>query len=160
MISTSIEWTDKTWNPVTGCTKVSAGCKNCYADAMFHRFEKKWGKFNDVKFHEEKLFEPFRIKKPTKIFVNSMSDLFHEKLPFEVIDKIMAVIALNPRHTFQVLTKRPERMKEYFDTWNKPAGDFDLTEAMAEIEENYLRDDMNGEVKKRFRPEWDKEADQ
>lgn len=134
LIKSKIEWTDRTWNPITGCSKVSEGCRNCYADAMFTRFESKWGKFNDVKCHEDKLQKPFRLKKPQKIFVNSMSDLFHEKVPFEFIDKVMAVIALNPKHTFLVLTKRPKRMKLYFDQWYKIAGDFDLTEAMDEVQ--------------------------
>lgn len=114
MNNSSIEWTDKTWNPVTGCSKVSAGCKNCYADAMFTRFKKQWGEFNDVKCHDDKLGEPFRLKKPSKIFVNSMSDLFHEKVTFEFIDKVMGVIIDNPRHIFQVLTKRPEIAVRYF----------------------------------------------
>jgi len=114
MNNSSIEWTDKTWNPVSGCSKVSSGCKNCYADAMFTRFKKQWGEFNDVKCHEDKLSEPFRLKKPSKIFVNSMSDLFHEKVPFEFIDKVMGVIIENPRHIFQVLTKRPEIAVRYF----------------------------------------------
>ncbi|MDZ4726179.1 MAG: phage Gp37/Gp68 family protein [Leptospira sp.] len=159
MNNSSIEWTDKTWNPVSGCSKVSAGCKNCYADAMFTRFKSKWGEFNDVKCHEDKLDEPFKLKKPSKIFVNSMSDLFHEKVPFEFIDKVMAVIALNPKHTFQVLTKRPERMKEYFDSWNQIGGDFNLTEAMDEIEEELLRHEISGELKKQFRPERGNEID-
>jgi protein gp37 len=123
-----IEWTEKTWNPLSGCSPVSTGCKNCYAEVMTKRLSKiestsekygglltEKGKFNGVvKFDEKALLEPLSRKKPTMYFVNSMSDLFHENVPFEWVDKIMAVIALCPQHTFQVLTKRPERMKEYF----------------------------------------------
>lgn len=123
-----IEWTERTWNPIAGCSKVSAGCKNCYAETMAKRLvnipttPKKYnGTITNlhwsgvVNFDEKALLEPLRRKKPTMYFVNSMSDLFHYNVPFEWVDKIMAVIALCPQHTFQVLTKRPERMKEYFD---------------------------------------------
>lgn len=107
-----IEWTDKTWNPVTGCNKVSPGCRNCYAESIAKRF---WGnrKFSDVQFHEDRLLQPFRWKKPQKVFVNSMSDLFHDKVTDEQLDQVFAVMALCPQHTFQVLTKRPQRMMEY-----------------------------------------------
>jgi protein gp37 len=127
-----IEWTQETWNPLIGCSKVSPGCKNCYAiqtawirqhnPKMAERYagvvEKtaggslNWtGKVNVV---ESVLEKPLKKKKPTMYFVNSMSDLFHEAVPFEVIDKVFAVMALCPQHTFQVLTKRPARMVEYF----------------------------------------------
>lgn len=109
----SIEWTDRTWNPVTGCVKVSPGCKNCYAETVANRFW-KGRKFTDVRTHDDRLEQPLHWRKPSKIFVNSMSDLFHEDVPFEFIDKVFAVMALCPQHTFQVLTKRPERMLEYF----------------------------------------------
>jgi len=114
MNKSSIEWTDKTWNPVTGCTKVSQGCKNCYAEAMFNRFEKQWGKFTNVQCHEDRLHQPSKIKKPSKIFVNSMSDLFHEDVPFEFVYKVFSVMSDHPQHIFQVLTKRPERAKDFF----------------------------------------------
>jgi len=117
MNKSSIEWTEVTWNPVTGCTKVSAGCKNCYAESIFKRFEKKWHKFGDVTCHEDRLQQPSKIKKPSKIFVNSMSDLFHKDVPFAFIDKVMKVIEDNPQHTFQILTKRPEIALEYFRSW-------------------------------------------
>lgn len=128
-----IEWTNKTWNPiVSGCSIISAGCTNCYAMKMAFRLAKmgqekykgltkKTEKGNiiwngKVKIDmNEALFEPLKRKKSTMYFVNSMTDLFHEDVPFEAIDKIMAVVALCPQHTFQVLTKRPERMKEYFE---------------------------------------------
>lgn len=109
---TSIEWTDEVWNPVTGCTKVSEGCRNCYAERIAHRF---WGArpFTDVRIHPERLEVPLHWKKPRTIFVNSMSDLFHEKVSDAIIDRVFAVMALCPQHTFQVLSKRPDRMEEY-----------------------------------------------
>lgn len=110
---TSIEWTDATWNPVTGCTKVSAGCKSCYAEKVAERF---WGDraFTDVRWHADRLDAPLRWRKPRRVFVNSMSDLFHDAVPDEFIDLVFAVMVLAPQHTFQVLTKRPERMRDYF----------------------------------------------
>lgn len=126
MADSAIEWTDKTWNPVTGCTRASAGCDNCYAVQMTKRLElmgkeKYRGLVNEgkrhfngvVRCHEDTLLIPFGWKKPQRIFVNSMSDLFHKDVPFEFIDRVFAVMALCPQHTFQVLTKRPERMAEY-----------------------------------------------
>jgi protein gp37 len=109
---TGIQWTDSTWNPVTGCTKVSAGCKNCYAEGVANRF---WGdrKFTDVQMHEDRLIHPVRWTKPRRIFVNSMSDLFHDAVTDKFIDRVFASMALAPQHQFQVLTKRPERMLEY-----------------------------------------------
>lgn len=159
MGETKIEWTatvnpdgsvtpGASWNPVTGCSKVSAGCKNCYAELVFPRvyarqcncghdidFHQYLGeengdenavncrlcgcdtfaarKFTDVLTHPNRLQQPLHWKKPRRIFVNSMSDLFHEDVPFEFIDKVFAVMALSPQHTYQILTKRPERMREY-----------------------------------------------
>ncbi|MEM9195229.1 MAG: DUF5131 family protein [Myxococcota bacterium] len=109
----SIEWTDATWNPVTGCTKVSAGCKNCYAEGVAKRF---WGdrKFGDVVCHDDRLDQPLRWRKPRRVFVNSMSDLFHEDVPDEFIDIVFGVMGNAPEHTFQILTKRPGRMREWF----------------------------------------------
>jgi len=129
MSKSSIEWTDDTWNPVSGCTRVSAGCDNCYAVKMTKRLE-AMGKpkyaglvnigkahFNGtVRCHEDALTIPLKAKKPRRWFVNSMSDLFHKEVPFEFIDRVFAVMALCPQHTFQVLTKRPERMAEYLET--------------------------------------------
>ena len=109
-----IEWTEATWNPVSGCSKVSAGCKNCYAERLFPRVYQGRA-FTDVKMHENRLEQPLRWKKPRRIFVNSMSDLFHEDVPDSFIDKVFAVMALSPQHTFQILTKRPERMRKYFN---------------------------------------------
>jgi len=115
MNKSKIEWTDRVWNPVTGCTKVSQGCANCYAETYAHRF---WGdrKFTDVQCHADRLDQPLRWKKSSRIFVNSMSDLFHEDVPDDFINRVFAVMALSPQHTFQVLTKRPERMLEYINT--------------------------------------------
>ena len=151
---TGIEWTDATWNPLEGCSPVSAGCKNCYASGVARRFggsgqhyeglvrinadgepTNKWN--GNVRLAEKHLRDPLKWKpvvehaadclragdkgneycgcsRPRRIFVNSMSDLFHESVPDEWIDKILAVIALCPQHIFQVLTKRPERMLKYF----------------------------------------------
>ena len=104
---TKIEWTDETWNPVTGCTKVSTGCKNCYAERLAKRF---WGerKFTDVRCHPERLEIPLHWKKPRRIFVCSMSDFFHVEIPVEFQAKIFSIIKRCPQHTFQILTKRPE----------------------------------------------------
>jgi protein gp37 len=115
MANSTIEWTDKVWNPVTGCNKVSPGCKYCYAETVANRF---WGEreFTDVWTHPERLKEPLRWKKPVRVFVNSMSDLFHESVPFGFIDDVFAIMGLTPHHTYQILTKRPERAKEYFDS--------------------------------------------
>ncbi len=108
---TKIEWTDKVWNPVTGCSKVSAGCKNCYAERQAKRF---WGdrKFTDVRFHQERLEEPLHWKKPCRIFVCSMGDLFHTDVKTEWIDSIIEVMEACEWHTFIVLTKLPELMDE------------------------------------------------
>lgn len=111
--NTTIEWTDATWNPVSGCTKVSQGCKNCYAERVFPRAYP--GRiFTDVRTHSDRLDQPLRWKRPRRVFVNSMSDLFHESVPGEIIDRVFAVMALSVQHTFQVLTKRPQRMLEWF----------------------------------------------
>lgn len=116
---TEIEWTDATWNPVTGCSKVSAGCKHCYAERDWARLSANHAtryfgrKFTDVQCHDDVLGLPLRWTKPRRIFVNSMSDLFHADVPDEFIDRVFAVMALARRHTFQVLTKRPERMHAY-----------------------------------------------
>ena len=106
---TTIEWTEQTWNPVTGCTKVSQGCKHCYAERHAGRF---WGErpFTDVWVHPERLLHPSKIARPTKFFVNSVSDLFHEDVPAPFIRQVFDAMADCPRHVFQVLTKRSERL--------------------------------------------------
>ena len=135
MSKTSIEWTDDTWNPTRGCSRVSEGCRNCYAEGIAARFSTHANQSGDedagvfagfakmtssgprwtgkVELIESKLEEPLHWKKPRRVFVNSMSDLFHEALPDDAIDRVFAVMALCPQHTFQVLTKRPERMMAY-----------------------------------------------
>ena len=137
MGKTGIAWTDETWNPVTGCTKVSAGCKHCYAEGVAERF---WAtqyppivvrsdvyadapsaeirttrprRFTDVQCHPDRLEQPFRWRKPRRVFVNSMSDLFHDDVSDEFIDRVFATMGLASKHVFQVLTKRPHRMLEY-----------------------------------------------
>lgn len=123
-MSTKIEWTDETWNPVVGCTKVSAGCQNCYAERMAFRqghmgtpkyqgIADDFGWTGNIFCDEKSLDIPLHWKKPRQIFVCSMSDLFHESVPFEFIDKVMAIIAVCPQHTFQVLTKQPHIMNQY-----------------------------------------------
>jgi len=118
-----IEWTDATWNPVRGCSRVSEGCRHCYAETIAKRFSgpglayeglTTLGKWNgQIQFVEKHLLDPLRMKEPKRIFVNSMSDLFHENVTDEMLDRIFAVMALCPQHTFQILTKRPERMLVY-----------------------------------------------
>jgi len=155
---TSIEWTDRTWNPTRGCSRVSEGCRNCYAERIAARFsdedledpincdpplceldpplsDKRTGVFygfairtpsgprwtGKVELIESKLSEPLHWKKPQRVFVNSMSDLFHEALPDDAIDRVFAIMALCPHITFQVLTKRPERMLKWFTPdWDAP----------------------------------------
>ncbi|MDJ0403930.1 phage Gp37/Gp68 family protein [Rhodococcus erythropolis] len=120
---TGIEWTDATWNPVTGCTKVSPGCDNCYAETFSERFRGTPGHYFeggfDIQLRPDKLDQPLRWKRPRRIFVNSMSDLFHKDVPDEYIAKVFAVMALAPQHTFQILTKRHARMRSLLN-----AGDF------------------------------------
>ncbi len=118
MKKSKIEWTEETWNPTTGCTKVSAGCKNCYAEVMANRLQAMGtpGYENGFEFSimNDRLEQPLKKKKSTKYFVNSMSDLFHEQMPKSFLDKIMGVIDLTPQHVYQILTKREDRMFEYF----------------------------------------------
>ena len=130
-----IEWTDKTWNPIIGCRKVSEGCQNCYAERMAHRQahmeeakagrKSKYGQVvsegpNHGKWNGRTIFVESSIKtplywqKPSKIFVGSMTDIFRPTVPFAWVDQIFAIMALSPQHTFQVLTKWPERMRQYF----------------------------------------------
>lgn len=113
MGKTSIEWTDQTWNPVTGCDKVSPGCDNCYAEGIAHRFAgtPQFPNGFGVTLRPERLSEPLHWRKPRRVFVNSMSDLFHADIPDEFIAKVFVTMARAPRHTFQILTKRPGRMR-------------------------------------------------
>jgi protein gp37 len=118
MSQSRIEWTEATWNPTVGCTKISAGCKHCYAEAMAVRLHAMGtlGYENGFKLTilPDRLSEPLRRKKPTVYFVNSMSDLFHKSIPDSYIDQVFDVIARSPQHTFQVLTKRADRMAQHF----------------------------------------------
>lgn len=124
---TNIEWTDETWNPTRGCSRVSEGCRNCYAERVALRFSgpgqpyeglakpgkgSKWT--GEVRLVPEMLSKPLHWRKPRRVFVNSMSDLFHERLDFADIASVFGVMAFCPQHTFQVLTKRPGRMREFF----------------------------------------------
>lgn len=118
-----IAWTDETWNPIRGCSRVSPGCENCYAERMAARFcgpgqpyeglakDGRWTR--RVRLVEERLCDPLRWKRPRRVFVNSMSDLFHEDLDLDDIARVFAVMDLAAQHTFQVLTKRPGRMSDY-----------------------------------------------
>jgi protein gp37 len=120
MGKTKIEWADKVWNPTVGCTPVSAGCAHCYARTMFNRFY-NGKKFSDIQLFENRLMDALRWKKPRRIFVNSMSDLFHPDVPTEFIAKVFSVMAIQEKFTFMVLTKRPERM---FEILSNPPGEF------------------------------------
>jgi len=116
MAQSSIEWTEMTWNPTTGCDKISAGCKFCYAEIMSKRLQamglEKYKDNFEVRTHEDALDTPYTWKSSKVVFVNSMSDLFHKDIPLEFIKKVFKVMNNNPQHVFQVLTKRAERLFE------------------------------------------------
>ena len=130
-MTTGIEWTDETWNPLVGCSVVSPGCTNCYAMRKAGGFLSRTGKFRgltlgskagpvwtgEVRLWEPALDQPLRWQKPRRIFVNSMSDLFHESIPSDWIRRIFDVMRNAPQHTYQILTKRAERMKEFMAWW-------------------------------------------
>ena len=124
MAESKIEWTDKTWNPITGCTKKSTGCLHCYAEVMARRLkamgQEKYTNGFTVTLHERCLNEPLNWKGNHNIFVCSMSDIFHENVPFEFVDKMFNVIKQTPQHRYQILTKRAKRMTEYFYTRDIP----------------------------------------
>lgn len=117
MAQSSIEWTEMTWNPTTGCTKITAGCKFCYAEIMSRRLKamgvEKYKNNFKITPHEEALEAPYNWKKPKVVFVNSMSDLFHKSVPLEFIKKVFKVMNENPHHVFQVLTKRADILLKY-----------------------------------------------
>lgn len=125
MSQSRIEWTDSTWNPVTGCTKASSGCQHCYAETMTRRLKAmgiaKYANGFKVTIHEESLSEPLKWRKPRNIFVCSMSDLFHNDVSFDFVDKVMDVIIKTPQHRYQILTKRAERMATYFSSHPVPS---------------------------------------
>lgn len=118
MAESSIEWTEHTWNPVTGCTKLSPGCKHCYAETMAARLKAMGAAGYEQGFkltlHPERLDQPRKRKAPTTYFVNSMSDLFHEDVPDDFIERVIQVCRETPHHTYQVLTKRADRLPEFF----------------------------------------------
>jgi protein gp37 len=122
MAQSSIEWTEMTWNPTTGCTKLSPGCKYCYAEIMARRLKGmglgKYGNGFDLALHEGALELQYSWKKPKLVFVNSMSDLFHKDIPFSFIQKVFDVMNENPQHVFQVLTKRADIMLRHADKLN------------------------------------------
>ena len=116
MMPTKIEWADEVWNPVTGCTPISAGCTNCYASRMMGRGLPKMGHegpFSQVQFHPDRLDIPMRWKKPRRIFVGSMTDLFHEQVTDEMIEAVFGAMSFAGQHTYMVLTKRSERMRDW-----------------------------------------------
>lgn len=118
MSKTKIQWTERSWNPVTGCTKASGGCAHCYAETMAKRLQgmgqPRYQNGFRLTLHPDALDEPKLVKKPSMYFVCSMADLFHKDVPFEFIDMVMDTIEATPQHTYQLLTKRPNRMREYF----------------------------------------------
>lgn len=135
--ATKIEWTDATWNPVTGCTKVSEGCRHCYAERLAPRVfagqtvtetvnglrstaTERPRRFTDVMVHPDRLGAPLRWRKPRRVFVASMADPFHDAVPTEFLDRMFAVMALSPRHSYQLLTKRPLRMRAYITDHDTP----------------------------------------
>jgi protein gp37 len=113
-----IEWTEQTWNPSAGCTKISSGCQNCYAETMAIRLQAMGvgGYENGFKFNlvPSRLNDPYKRKKPTVFFVNSMSDIFHKDMPEDYLDRIFEVIENTPQHTYQILTKRADKMYDFF----------------------------------------------
>lgn len=146
MAESNIEWTEMTWNPTTGCTKISAGCKFCYAETMSKRLHamrvEKYKKIFKLKIHPSELETPYHWKKSRIVFVNSMSDLFHKDVPLEFIQNVFKVMNENPQHTFQILTKRPELVLKYNDKlkWTKNIWMGTSVEDMRVIERiDYLR---------------------
>jgi len=125
MAESSIEWTEHTWNPVTGCTKLSPGCKHCYAETMARRLKAMGAAGYENGFaltlHPERLEQPLQRRQATTYFVNSMSDLFHEEVPDAYIDRVFDVIRQTPHHTYQVLTKRGDRLEAFFSNRGCPS---------------------------------------
>ncbi len=119
-INTGIEWTDKTWNPTTGCDKVSPGCTHCYAEALVRRFPTNFPNGFALTLHPERLQDPLRWRKPSRIFVNSMSDLFHSEVPVSFLKEVFETIGKTPWHVYQILTKRHERLLELAQSLDWP----------------------------------------
>ena len=124
-MATKISWTEETWNPITGCTPISTGCQSCYAKSTAQWLQKerkpKYRNGFEVTLHEDVLCEPRQWRDSTLTFICSMSDIFHKDVPFEFIDKIVDVVKSTPWHTYQILTKRAERMAEYFEARTIPS---------------------------------------
>lgn len=153
MAETLIEWCNRVWNFLRGCSMISPGCKYCYAMKQAHRFSGPGGAYEGltelgpegprwtgkIRVVDEKIAEPLSIKRPQRWFVNSMSDLFHDDVPFEAIDRAFAVMALCPQHTFQILTKRPERMREYCDGLTSANGGKRLAVEILTVNEVYVK---------------------
>lgn len=120
----NIEWTEQTWNPTSGCTKISPGCKHCYAETMAIRLKamgaRGYANGFQLAIHPYRLDQPLKRKKPTVYFVNSMSDLFHDDIPDSFLDDVFSVINKTPQHTYQILTKRAERLPRYFSNRKCP----------------------------------------
>jgi protein gp37 len=147
-MSTGIQWTDETWNPVTGCSRVSDDCRNCYAETLTKRYHpdsfRPWTHSNapyNVQLHPERLDKPLHWRKPRRIFVNSMSDLFHEQVPFEFIARVYFTMIKANQHTYQILSKRPERMAEFLE-WFLSNGRFEGSGHP--VEEEHLRHILHG----------------
>ena len=125
MSASNIEWTEQTWNPVTGCTKVSPACKHCYAERMALRLQAMntpgYGRGFALTLHEDRLDQPLGRKKPTVYFVCSMADLFHEEVPDAFIERVLVVAHRTPRHTYLLLTQRAERLAAFFTSRPVPA---------------------------------------
>ncbi len=153
MRATKIEWTERTWNPVTGCTKQSDGCKHCYAEVMARRLfamgNSKYMNGFILTIHPEDLEKPLKWEKASIIFVCSMSDLFHKDVSYEFIDKVFDVIRHTPQHTYQILTKRAERMAEYFTTRDIPQNAWlgvTVEDKSTKVRMDYIRD-LNASVR-------------
>jgi protein gp37 len=151
--ATKIEWTDKTWNPVTGCTKISTGCTHCYAETMAHRLQamgiNKYANGFSVNIHEDVLDEPVKWKHPHTVFVCSMADLFHEAVPFSFVDSVMDTICQTKQHRYQILTKRANRMADYFSSSIIPENVWLGVTVEAELEKariDYLRE-LNASIR-------------
>jgi protein gp37 len=125
MSASKIEWTEQTWNPVTGCTKISPGCKHCYAERMALRLQAMaapgYARGFELTLHEDRLDQPLERKKPAVYFVGSMADLFHEEVPDAFIERVLVVAHRTPRHTYLLLTKRAERLPDFFASRPVPA---------------------------------------
>lgn len=142
---TKIEWTEVTWNPVTGCNKVSQGCKNCYAERMAKRLKamrnQRYINGFNITLHHDLIDAPRKWKKPRLIFVNSMSDLFHEKIPLDFIQQVFKTMNETPQHTYQILTKRTERLKELSSHLNW-SNNIWMGTSVENIEVTYRIDDL------------------